>query len=81
MFLPGLAPSSLRESGDAAWVKRRSKAVWISWKAAGVGLHDRTVVPLDAGEERRLAEVGAADEGDAGAVRALEDVGTAARAS
>lgn len=44
-------------------------------EGGGVGLRDGTVVPLDAGEERRLAEVGAADEGDARAVRALEDVG------
>ena len=40
-----------------------------------VGLRDDAVVPLDAGGEGRVAEVRAADEGDAGAVRALEDVG------
>ena len=40
-----------------------------------VGLRDGPVVPLDAGAEGGVAQVRAADEGDAGAVRALEDVG------
>jgi hypothetical protein len=44
-------------------------------EGGGVGLGDGAVVPLDAGEERGMADVGAADEGDARAVRALEDVG------
>ena len=44
-------------------------------EGGGVGLRDGPVVPLDAGDEGRVAEVRAADEGDAGAVRALEDVG------
>jgi hypothetical protein len=43
-------------------------------EGGGVGVGDGAVAPLDAGEERGVAEVGAADEGDARAVRALEDV-------
>lgn len=39
------------------------------------GRRDGAVVPLDAGLERRLTEVGAADEGRTGAVLAVEDVG------
>ena len=44
-------------------------------EGGGVGLRDGPVVPLDAGAEGGVAQVRAADEGDAGAVRALEDVG------
>ncbi len=40
-----------------------------------VGFRDGPVVPLDAGEKSRLAEVGAADERNACTVRAFEDVG------
>jgi hypothetical protein len=44
-------------------------------EGGGLGLGHDPVVPLDAGQEGRLAEVRAADEGDARAVFALEDVG------
>ncbi len=41
----------------------------------GVRRGDRAVAPFDAGQERRLGEVGAADEGHAVAAGAHEDVG------
>jgi hypothetical protein len=44
-------------------------------EGGGLGLGHDPVVPLDAGQQGRLAEVRAADEGDARAVFALEDVG------
>jgi len=44
-------------------------------EGGGLGLGHDPVVPLDAGEKGRLAEVRAADEGDARAVFPLEDVG------